>query len=114
AAATYAILAIALAGAVALGAGILASGFNPVTTLSGTVVSAPKGLELVGASLLVYLLPILAIACIGLLLSTVFRNSGAAIVGTLMFSLFVQLLDIVAGLSGLHPDLPSTQFRALQ
>ena len=43
AAATYAVLAIAIAGAVALGAGILASGFNPVTTLSGTVVSAPQG-----------------------------------------------------------------------
>ena len=100
---TYAVLAIAIAGVVALAAGILASGFNPVTTLSGTVVSAPKGLELVGASLLVYLLPILAIACIGLLLSTVFRNSGAAIVGTLMFSLLVQLVGILPGLSGLHP-----------
>jgi ABC-2 type transport system permease protein len=114
AAVTYAVLAIVIAGVVALGAGILASGFNPVTTLSGTVVSAPKGLELVGASLLVYLLPILAIACIGLLLSTVFRNSGAAIVGTLMFSLLVQLVGILPGLSGLHPYLLSTQFNAWQ
>src|SRR5689334_2187397 len=81
---TYAVLAIAITGVVATGAGILASGFNPVTTLSGTVVSAPRGLLLVGASLLVYLLPILAIACIGILFSAVFRNSGAAIVGTLM------------------------------
>jgi ABC-2 type transport system permease protein len=111
---TYAVLAIAIAGVVATVAGILASGFNPVTTLSGTVVSAPKGLLLVGASLLVYLLPILAIACIGLLFSTVFRNSGAAIVGTLMFSLLVQLLDIIPGLSGLHPYLLSTQFSAWQ
>ena len=85
-----------------------------MTTLSGTVVSAPKGLELVGASLLVYLLPILAIACIGLLFSTVFRNSGAAIVGTLMFSLLVQLVGILPGLSGLHPYLLSTQFNAWQ
>src|SRR5947207_12965610 len=77
--ATYAILAIAVAGTVATVAGILTSGFNPVTTLSGTVVSAPRGLLLVGASLLVYLLPILAIACIGLLFSAAFRNSGPAI-----------------------------------
>lgn len=111
---TYAVLAIAIAGAVATGAGILASGFNPVTTLSGTVVSAPRGLFLVGASLLVYLLPILAIACIGLLLSTVFRNSGAAIVGTLMFSLLLQLVAILPGLGGLHPYLLSTQFSAWQ
>jgi ABC-2 type transport system permease protein len=112
--ATYAVLAIAIAGVVATGAGVLASGFNPVTTLSGTVVSAPRGLLLVGASLLVYLLPILAIACIGLLLSTVFRNSGAAIVGTLMFSLLLQLLAILPGLGDLHPYLLSTQFTAWQ
>ena len=111
---TYAVVAVAIAGSVATVAGILASGFNPVTTLSGTVVSAPRGLLLVGASLLVYLLPILAIACIGLLFSAVFRNSGAAIVGTLMFSLLLQLLDIIPGLSGLHPYLLSTQFSAWQ
>ena len=114
AAATYAVVAIAIAGVVATGAGILASGFNPVTTLSGTVVSAPRGLLLVGASLLVYLLPILAIASIGVLLSTVFRNSGAAIVGTLMFSLLLQLVAILPGLGGLHPYLLSTQFSAWQ
>ena len=46
---------------------------------------------LVGASLLVYLIPILAIAAIGLLFSTIFRNSAAAVVGTLMVSLLLQL-----------------------
>ena len=114
AAVTYAVAAIALSGAVALAAGILASGFNPIVTLSGTRVSASHGLALVGASLLVYLLPILAIACIGLLLSTAFRNSGAAIVGTLMFSLLVQLVGILPGLGVLHPYLLSTQFQAWQ
>jgi ABC-2 type transport system permease protein len=111
---TYAILAIVISGAVALIAGILASGFNPITTLSGTKVSASRGLGLVWASLGVYLLPILAIACIGVLFSTVFRNSGAAIVGTLMFSLLVQLVGILPGLGGLHPYLLSTQFDAWQ
>jgi ABC-2 type transport system permease protein len=112
--ATYAAIAIALTGAVALIAGILASGFNPITSLSGTRVSASRGLGLVGASLLVYMLPILSIASIGLLFSTVFRNSGAAIVGTLMFSLLLQLVSILPGLGGLHPYLLSTQFDAWQ
>ena len=84
------------------------------STLSGTRVSASHGLGLVGASLLVYLLPILAVACIGLLLSTVFRNSAAAIVGTLMFSLLLQLIGILPGLGGLQPYLLSTQFQAWQ
>jgi ABC-2 type transport system permease protein len=111
---SYAVLAILVTGVVALTAGILASGFNPITSLSGTQVSASSGLGLVWASLGIYLLPILSIACIGLLFSTVFRNSGAAIVGTLMFSLLVQLIGILPGLGGLHPYLLSTQFDAWQ
>ena len=43
-------------------------------------------------------MPILAIACIGLLLSTVTRNSAAAVVGTLMVSLLIQLIGILPGL----------------
>jgi len=111
---TYAVLAIAVMGAVALGAGILASGFNSIVSLSGTRISAGEGLGLVGASLLVYLVPITAIACIGLFFSTVFRNSAAAIVGTLMFSLLVQLVGILPGLGAIHPYLLSTQFNAWQ
>jgi len=67
---------------------------------------------IVGASLLVYLLPILAVASIGLLLSTVTRNSAAAVVGTLMVSLLLQLVGILPGLGALRPYLLSTQFDA--
>jgi ABC-2 type transport system permease protein len=111
---SYAILAILITGTVALVAGILASGFHSIVSLSGTRVSAAKGLGLVWASLGIYLIPILSIASIGLLFSTLFRNSGAAIVGTLMFSLLVQLIGILPGLGGLHPYLLSTQFDAWQ
>ncbi len=73
-------------------AGSIQSGFNSLQSLSGTIVSAPKALELVYASLLVYLIPIACIVCIGLLLSAVTRNSAAAVVGTLMVSLLFQLV----------------------
>jgi ABC-2 type transport system permease protein len=59
-------------------------------------------------------MPILAIASIGLLLSTITRNSAAAVVGTLMVSLLIQLVGILPGLEGLHPYLLSTQFNAWQ
>ena len=111
---SYAIAAIAITGAVALAAGIAASGLHPIVSLSGTRVSSGHGLALVGASLLVYLLPILAVACIGLLLSTVTRNSAAAVVGTLMVSLLLQLVGILPGLGALRPYLLSTQFDAWQ
>src|SRR3954454_6798191 len=114
AAMSYAALAIVITGAVSLVAGILASGLHPITSLSGTPVSAQRGLWLVLASLGVYLLPILAVAAIGLLLSTVFRNSAAAVVGTLMTSLLLQLVGILPGLGALRPYLLSTQFQAWQ
>jgi ABC-2 type transport system permease protein len=114
AAVSYAIVAITLSAATATVAGCLASGFNPLTSLSGTRVSAGTALGLVGGSVLVYLMPILAIASIGLLLSTITRNSAAAVVGTLMVSLLIQLVGILPGLEGLHPYLLSTQFNAWQ
>src|SRR3977135_1599043 len=102
---------ILLCGTVAVIAGSIQSGFNSLQSLSGTIVSAPKALELVYVSLLGYLIPIAAIVCIGLLLSTVTRNSAAAVVGTLMVSLLIQLVGILPGLEGLHPYLPSPQFK---
>jgi ABC-2 type transport system permease protein len=114
AALTYAIVAILLNGTVAVIAGSIQSGFNSLQTLSGTIVSAPKGLELMYVGLLVYLIPIATIVCIGLLLSALTRNSAAAVVGTLMVSLLFQLIGILPGLGGARPYLLSTQFDAWQ
>jgi ABC-2 type transport system permease protein len=111
---TYVVLALTLTGVTAVVAGGLVSGFDPLTSLSGTVVQPGRALGLVAGSLLVYLMPMLAIASIGVLLSTVTRNSAAAVVGTLMFSLLLQLLAILPGLEGLEPYLLSTQFDAWQ
>jgi ABC-2 type transport system permease protein len=113
-AATYAIVAILISGTVAVLAGSIESGFNSLQSLSGTIVSAPKSLGLVYASLLVYLLPIAALVCFGLLLSTITRNSAAAVVGTLMISLLFQLIGVLPGLGALQPYLLSTQFNAWQ
>jgi len=114
AAATYAIVAILFSGLVGIAAGCLESGFNPLTSLSGTRLSAGTALGLVLASLGVYLVPILAIVSIGVLLSTVTRNSAAAVVGTLMFSLVVQLVGILPGLENVRPYLLSAQFNSWQ
>ena len=114
AALTYAIVAILLNGTVSVIAGTLESGFNSLQTLSGTTVSASHALGLVYVSLLVYLMPIITVVCIGLLLSCLFRNSAAAVVGTLMISLMFQLIGVLPGLGGLQPYLLSTQFNAWQ
>jgi ABC-2 type transport system permease protein len=111
---TYGLVAILLTGTVAVLMGCLQSGFHPLESLSGTIVPAPKALGLVYASLLIYLIPIVAIVCIGLMLSAVTHNSAAAVVGTLMISLLFQLIGILPGLGGLQPYLLSTQFNAWQ
>jgi ABC-2 type transport system permease protein len=114
AAGSYAAVAILIMGTISLGSGILASGLHPLTSLSGTPVSGGKGIGLVFASLGVYLLPILAISCIGVLLSTLLRNSAAAIVGTLMVSLLMQLVGILPGIGAIKPYLLTEQFNAWQ
>jgi ABC-2 type transport system permease protein len=99
---------------VALAAGGLAFGFHPVTSLSGTPVSVGHGFVLIGAGSLAYFLPVMAVASIALLLSTVTRNSAASVVGTLMFSIILQVLGVISALDFLHPYLLSTQFNAWQ
>ncbi|MGZ4753224.1 MAG: hypothetical protein ACXVYU_19320, partial [Oryzihumus sp.] len=94
--------------------GSLKSGFHSLVSLSGTRVSAMHALGLVAASFAVYLIPIVAVVGIGLFLSTITRNSAAAVVGTLMTALLMQLIGILPGLGGLQPYLLTTQFQAWQ
>ena len=64
------------------------------------------------ASLGVYALPLLAITTIGVLLSTVTRNSAGAVVGALMTALLMQLIGILPGVGSIKPYLLTTQFDA--
>jgi ABC-2 type transport system permease protein len=99
---------------IALVAGGLIWGFDPLTTLSGTEIGPGRALLLTAAGTLAYLLPMSAIAAIGVLLSTLTRNSAAAVVGTLMVSIFVQIIGSIGALDALDPYLLSTQFNAWQ
>lgn len=111
---SYAVAALALFAGTGLLLGCLRYGFDPLTSLSGTTIAPGRGLLLLGAALLAYLIPVLAIASIALLLSTVTRNSAAAVVGALMFSLILQILGVISGLDAIRPYLLSTQFDAWQ
>jgi ABC-2 type transport system permease protein len=111
---TYAAAILVLFVGTGLLFGGIAFGFNPVTLLSGTRVSTGHGIALIGAGTLAYLMPVLAIASIALLLSAVTRNSAAAVVGTLMTSLLLQVLGALSALDFLDPYLLSTQFNAWQ
>jgi ABC-2 type transport system permease protein len=110
--ATYTLALVFAMGVVGLVAGNIAWGFHPLTSLSGTKVSAGHGLVLLFASLAVYALPLAGIAAFGILLSTVTRNSAAAVVGALMWALLMQLLGVLPGTESIRPYLLGTQFEA--
>jgi ABC-2 type transport system permease protein len=114
AALSYTFAALVLFVVVGLVLGGLIWGFDPLISLSGTRISVGRGLALIGAGGLAYYMPMIAVASIALLLSTVSRNSAAAVVGTLMISLIMQLLGAINALSFLHPYLLSEQFNAWQ
>ena len=109
---TYTAVVVIAMGAVAVIAASIEWGFNPLTSLSGTTVSAGHALGLLGASLAIYAWPMAAIAAFGLFLSTVTRNSAAAVVGTLMWALFMQLLGVLPGTEAIRPYLLGEQFQA--
>ncbi len=114
AAATYACVILILYVGTALLLGGIAFGFDPVTLLSGTQVSTGRGIALIGMGTLSYLMPVLAIASIAFLLSTVTHNSAASVVGALMFSIVLQVLGALSALDFLDPYLLSTQFNSWQ
>src|SRR2546423_482723 len=110
AAMTYATIAVFLSAAVATAAGVAAWGFNSVTTYSGTVVSAQEGLLLVFASNAVYLIPLFAVASLGVLLSTVTRNSAAAVVGAVGLTILLFIIAQIPGPEGTRPYLLTEQY----
>jgi ABC-2 type transport system permease protein len=111
---TYALAALVIYVGVGLVIGGLIWGFDPLISLSGNQISVGRSLLLLGATTLAYFLPTMAVASLALLLSTVTRNSAAAVVATLMLSLIMQLLGIVSALDFLRPYLLPAQFNAWQ
>jgi ABC-2 type transport system permease protein len=112
AAVTYATLAVFLSAAVATVAGVAAWGFHSVTTYSGTVVSPSEGLLLIFAANACYLIPLFAVASIGVLLSTVTRNSAAAVVGAVGVTILLFIVAQIPGLEGIRPYLLTEQYEA--
>lgn len=111
---TYAALVVAAASITATVGGVVSWGFHPITTLSGTVVSAPEALLLVFAANVMYLIPLFALVAFGVLLSAGTRNSAAAVVGTIGLVILLFIVSQIPGLEGIRPYLLTEQFEAWQ
>ena len=114
AALSYTFAALALYVGIGIVVGGLVYGFDPLTTLSGTTVGPGRALFLTTAGTVSYAMPLAAMAAVALLLSVITRNSAAAVVGTLMFSIALQILGSIRALNFLDPYLLSEQFNGWQ
>ena len=112
AAASYVAAVLAVTGGVSLVGALLSWGFHPVRTTGGATVAAGHALGLVVAAYAVYLLPVLVIASFAFFLSTVTRNSAAALVGALLFALGFQLIAALPGIGSVKHYLLPAQFNA--
>lgn len=108
----YAAVCVLLYGLVGLTAGVALWGFDPVTTLSGTVVSAERGLAFVLLSFGITILPVMAIGAVGVCLSALTRNSAAAVVATILITVLMQTIAVLPGLGGIEPYLLTSQLDA--
>jgi ABC-2 type transport system permease protein len=110
--ATYTYVAVLLLAIVTAGliSGIAAWGFNPVVNITGTQITAGHASVLTLAAMAVFGVPLLAIASFGIFLSTVTRNSAAAIVGTLVFELLMEAVVGLVHLDWLPHWVLSAQF----
>jgi ABC-2 type transport system permease protein len=110
AALSYAVAAVYLASLVATIGGVASWGFKSIKTFSGSTVSASEGLLLVVAANACYLIPLAAVACIGLLLSAATRNSIAGVGGAIGFVILLYIVSGIPGLEGIKPYLLTEQF----
>jgi ABC-2 type transport system permease protein len=109
---SYLAAALALYALAGVLVGVIAWGFHPLVNLSGHEISALHALALTLVALVLYAVPVLAIASFGLFLSVVTRNSVAAIAGTLFYAMALQGLSALSAIAAARPYLLIGQFTA--
>ena len=105
------LLAVVVAGMIS---GVAAWGFNPVVGITGTRFGSWHAFGLTFAALAAFAVPLLAIAAFGIFLSVATRNAAAAIVGTLVYELFMEAVVGLVHVRSLPHWVLSSQFDAWQ
>ncbi|HEX3806031.1 MAG TPA: ABC transporter permease [Gaiellaceae bacterium] len=109
---TYVIAALLVFAITGVVAGTIAWGFHPLANITGTRISAAHALALTFAAIAVYAVPTIAIACFGLLLSVVTRQSVAGVVGTIFYALALTGLAALPAIKSARPYVLVTQLHA--
>lgn len=114
AAATYGIALIVVLFLTSTLGSIASWGLNAVTLPNGQTATGGHALALDALAYATYLLPLAVLVSVAFFLSTATRNSAAAIVGTLIFTLAFEGIAALPGLEGAKPYLLPQQFDAWQ
>lgn len=92
--------------------GVIAWGIHPLTDLTGHEMTAARALGLTAVAMVIYALPVAAIASFGFFLSVVTRQSVAAIAGTLLYAMALQGLSALSAIAAARPYLLVGQLTA--
>jgi ABC-2 type transport system permease protein len=114
AAATYGVALMTVLFATSILGSLIAWGLHGATLLDGRRVGGGHALGLDVLAYLTYLLPLAVLVGVAVFLSTVTRNSAAAIVGTVIFSLAFQGVAVLPGVKQAKDWLFPKQFEAWQ
>jgi ABC-2 type transport system permease protein len=112
AAATYGVALMTVLFATAVIGSVVAWGLHGATLLDGRHVGGGHALGLDALAYAIYLLPIAVLVAVAVFLSTATRNTAAAIVGTVIFSLAFQGLAVLPGIKQAQNWLFPKQFDA--
>jgi ABC-2 type transport system permease protein len=112
AAATYGVALMAVLFATSIIGSLIAWGLHGARLLDGRHVGGGHALGLTVLAYLTYLFPLAVLIGVAVFLSTVTRNSAAAIVGTVIFSLAFQGIAVLPGLTNAKDWLLPKQFDA--
>jgi ABC-2 type transport system permease protein len=114
AAETYGIALLVVLFATSVIGSVTSWGLRGATLLDGTRVTGAHALGLVALAYASYLLPLTVLVAVAFLLSTLTRNSAAAIVGTVIFSLAFQGMAALPVFKGAKPYFLPQQFDSWQ
>lgn len=109
---TYLLLAMAVFFVVSTIGGVIAWGFHPLINISGDRISALHALGLDIPAVLVYCMPVVAIASFGFFLSVVTGQSVAAVGGTVIYAMSLQGIAVISSIKAAHPYLLTNQLTA--
>jgi ABC-2 type transport system permease protein len=109
---TYLLIAMGVFFVVSTIGGVIAWGFNPLVNISGHQISALHALGLDIPALLIYCMPVVAIASFGFFLSVATGQSVAAVGGTVIYAMSLQGVAAISSIKAAHPYLLTNQLTA--